>query len=79
MMELSEKKHAEFASRFVGTVRPVLLEHGQADSETMGGFTDNYIKIETSARPELDNIVVNVRLDALTEDGETIRATILDC
>ena len=40
MLRLSEAKWAEFASRFSGTVRPVLLEHPQGEGKPMAGFTD---------------------------------------
>ena len=41
MLRISEHKLADFASRFSGTVRPVLLEH-QRPRRPMTGFTDNY-------------------------------------
>lgn len=44
MIALSDKKQRAFIERYVGTVRPVLMEqpHGQGP---MHGFTDNYIKV----------------------------------
>lgn len=63
MLKISDAKFAEFASRFVGTVRPVLLEHPRADGRPMAGFTDNYLRVEIpDASPELDNTIVSARL-----------------
>lgn len=76
MIGLGAKKHREFASRFVGTVRPVLLEHSRA-GKPMGGFTDNYLRVEVEASPELDNAVRDVRLVALKEDGETLTGVLV--
>lgn len=70
MITLSERKLADFASRFSGTVRPVLLEHVRPDG-TMGGFTDNYLRVETDPRPEKANTIVAVKLGDF--DGETFR------
>ncbi|MDE6310941.1 MAG: tRNA (N(6)-L-threonylcarbamoyladenosine(37)-C(2))-methylthiotransferase MtaB [Muribaculaceae bacterium] len=76
MIAVSAAKHAAFASRFLGTVRPVLLEH-RAKGRRMAGFTDNYLRVEVDAHPLLDNKVVNVRLDSLQADGETLNGTII--
>ena len=51
----------EFASQFIGTVRPVLLEHGKPGAP-MSGFTDNYLKVSVEAPASLDNTIVGVRL-----------------
>ena len=76
MLELSEEKLREFSGRFIGTVRPVLLEHTRP-GHPMSGFTDNYLKVEVDAPARLDNSVVNVRLDRLSDDGSFIHATLL--
>ncbi len=78
MTTISERKHSEFCRSFTGAVRPVLLEHGHGDDKgVMNGFTDNYIKVAVAAAPELDNRIVDVRLDSPADDGESIRATIV--
>ena len=74
MMAISAAKHAGFASRFIGSVRPVLLEHSR-DGQLLAGFTDNYLRVETSLSPDFDNSVVPLRLDTLGDDGETISAS----
>lgn len=61
MMAVSDRKWHEFAARYIGTARPVLLEHGHG--RPMAGFTDNYLRVEVEgARPEMDNTIVNVML-----------------
>lgn len=77
MLEISDAKLHNFAERFIGTVRPVLLEHTHKDN-LMGGFTDNYLKIKVSADPRLDNRVVRARLDSLDPSGDFIHATLID-
>lgn len=75
MGELSAAKHAAFASRFLGTERPVLLEHSRPGLP-LGGFTDNYLRISVEAPANMDNAIARVRLDSLQPDGETISATL---
>lgn len=70
MLNLSEKKLSEFASRFKGQTRRVLLEHGH-DGE-MSGFTDNYLKVRVAADKSLDNSIVNVKLNEIINGGEEI-------
>ena len=76
MLELSDAKLRDFSQRFVGTVRPVLLEHTR-EGLPMSGFTDNYLKVEVDAPAHLDNTIVNVRLDALSDDASFIHATLM--
>ena len=76
MIALSAGKHAAFARACLGSVRPVLLEH-RAKAGKMLGFTDNYLRVEVDAALGLDNTIVDVRLDALKDDGETISGTIV--
>lgn len=80
MLRVSEDKIASFASRFCGSVRPVLLEHRRPDG-TMLGFTDNYLRVSVTPDDALANRVVNVRLGEITghEDGECIlRGEVVD-
>lgn len=70
MLNLSEKKLSEFALRFKGQTRRVLLEHGH-DGE-MSGFTDNYLKVRVAADKSLDNSIVNVKLNEIINGGEEI-------
>lgn len=78
MIRLSETKWEKFARRFIGTVRPVLLEHPQADGRPMSGFTDNYLRIEVpDASPELDNTIVPVRLESVNPESETLKGSLV--
>ena len=77
MIALSDKKQRAFIGRYVGTVRPVLMEqpHGQGP---MHGFTDNYIKVNVPPCQALVNKVVDVKLlkinDDLSVDAEVVTA-----
>lgn len=73
---ISARKHAGFARSFTGTVRKVLLEHPRKD-KPMSGFTDNYLKIQVEAPACLDNCIVDVRLDRLLDDNETLSGTLM--
>lgn len=62
LMRLSERKLADFSSRFLGQTRPVLLEHPKPGHQ-MAGFTDNYLRVTVEGAPAaLDNHIVPVRL-----------------
>lgn len=76
MIALSDSKLRNFSSRFIGTVRPVLLEHTHGD-DYMSGFTDNYLRVRVSADSRLDNTIVQVRLDSVDPSNEFIHATLL--
>ena len=67
MIALSDEKQADFTRRYLGTVRPVLLEHGRGKGR-MHGFTDNYIRVNVEPDMSLANQIVNVKLLALNDD-----------
>ena len=67
MIALSDEKQSDFTRRYLGTVRPVLLEHGRGKGK-MHGFTDNYIRINVEPDMSLANHIVNVKLLALNDD-----------
>ncbi len=77
MLAVSDRKLRKFSQRFIGSIRPVLLERTR-DGMPMSGFTDNYLKVLVDAPHELDNTIVQVRLDAIADDGEHILATLVD-
>lgn len=76
MIELSDRKLAAFTSRFIGSVRPVLLEHSKEEG-VMSGFTDNYLKVIVEAPLNLDNTLVNVRLTRPADGGEAVEGEML--
>ncbi len=73
MLAVSAAKHRDFAERYIGTVRPVLVEHSHT-GQSLGGFTDNYLRIRADIDPSFDNRVINMKLLRLLDDGETIEA-----
>lgn len=82
MLRLSQEKWDDFASRFIGTVRPVLLEHPRGKGKPMAGFTDNYLRVEVAdATPSLDNTIVPVVLTSILRSvnspTETLTGTLL--
>lgn len=76
MLAISERKLAEFSSRFAGTVRPVLAEHPRKGKPMMG-FTDNYLRVRMQPVPELAGQVVNVLLGSPDNIGEEIEGEII--
>lgn len=72
MIAVSDEKLLAFSRRFVGAVRPVLVEHDGA------GFTDNYLRVHLPAdTPVEDNTIVNVRLDSLDEATLEFNGTVI--
>ena len=74
MLDISDRKLKEFTDSFIGTVCPVLVEH-RAKGDTMGGFTDNYLRVSLPADASLDNRIVPVRL--LENLGEEVRGEVV--
>lgn len=78
MLKVSEAKWSNFAEKFIGTVRPVLIEHPQGAGKLMAGFTDNYLRVEVNnATPALDNTIVPVRIISADAASETLTGEIL--
>ncbi len=75
ILELSARKLHDFYDRFIGSVRPVLLERSRFKG-VMHGFTDNYIRVTVMAEG-MDNQIVNVRLTSWAEDGNSLMAEIV--
>jgi threonylcarbamoyladenosine tRNA methylthiotransferase MtaB len=76
VLALSTQKTHDFYSRFIGTTRPVLLEHASPRKPVMNGFTDNYIRVEVPNRPDLDNKIVQVTLGAMNKEGDALIGTL---
>ena len=72
VLALSAQKTHDFYARFIGTTRPVLLEHASPRKPFMNGFTDNYIRVEVPNQPHLDNQIVPVRLDGFNKEGDAL-------
>ncbi len=74
LLSVSQRKLQAFYERFVGSVRPVLLEHTSRRG-VRSGFTDNYIKVEV--RTDRDNEIADVRLDGWNEARTALKGTIV--
>ncbi|MBD5307808.1 MAG: tRNA (N(6)-L-threonylcarbamoyladenosine(37)-C(2))-methylthiotransferase MtaB [Bacteroides sp.] len=69
MIALSERKLDNFAARFTGQTRPVLIEHTRrrdGEYDLMSGHTDNYLRVEIPFDRSLANTITECRL---TLDG----------
>lgn len=81
ILDLSERITHDFYNRYIGKVRPVLLEHSKS-KRTMHGFTDNYIRVEITlpdgtSSDMVDNTIVDVRLGEWNEDGTALNGTMV--
>ena len=81
MLAVSTAKLDAFSRRFVGTVRPALIERPK-DSHNVGGFTDNYLRIVADVAPDtdiaaLDNRIVSVEITDVVTDDETVKARLI--
>lgn len=84
VLKVSEAHTRAFYNKYIGSVRPVLLERGKRKG-VMGGFTDNYIRVEASPNPSKggealfrDNCIVPIQLMGWNEKGDAIIGKIED-
>lgn len=61
LLRISDQKLQQFYHRFIGQTRPVLFEDSNSNGR-IGGFTDNYIRIEQAFDPALSNRIIPVRI-----------------
>jgi threonylcarbamoyladenosine tRNA methylthiotransferase MtaB len=52
-------------------VHNVLFEESK-DKKHISGFTDNYIKVETRYREDLENRIVSVKLENILPNGNIL-------
>ena len=78
VLALSAQKTHDFYARFIGTTRPVLLEHASSQKPFMNGFTDNYIRVEVPNHPLLDNQIVQVKLADFNQEGDALIGEIVN-
>ncbi|MBQ8734711.1 MAG: tRNA (N(6)-L-threonylcarbamoyladenosine(37)-C(2))-methylthiotransferase MtaB [Bacteroidaceae bacterium] len=71
LIALSEEKRIAFYERFIGREAVVLFEKPRAGMP-MGGFTENYIRVETDNDKTLVNRLVRVRLGAFNADKSAL-------
>jgi len=77
MGELSRRLQSDFTRRYLGTVRMVLLEHGNGTSSVMHGFTDNYLRVNVPTDLSLANQLVAVKLLTLNKDDLSVDAQVI--
>lgn len=78
VLALSAQKTHDFYARFIGTTRPVLLEHASSRKPFMNGFTDNYIRVEVPNHPLLDNQIMQVKLGDFNQEGDALIGEIVN-
>jgi len=78
VLALSAQKTHDFYARFIGTTRPVLLEHASSRKPFMNGFTDNYIRVEVPNHPLLDNQIVQLKLGDFNQEGDALIGEIVN-
>ena len=71
LIALSEEKRLAFYERYCGAEAVVLFEKPRSGMP-MGGFTGNYIRVETESDPSLVNRLVRVRLGGFNEDKSAL-------
>lgn len=76
MLALSDEKLRNFTSRFIGTSRPVLFEQ-PPKGHPMHGFTDNYLRVETTYNPALVNNIAVASLDEIIGDEMNVKSNSL--
>ncbi len=67
-INLSEKKLRAFYEKHLGSEQNVLFE-GQKKGDSMAGFTENYIKVETAFDESLENQLRMVKLKSILPNG----------
>lgn len=73
LIALSEEKRLAFYERFIGKEAVVLFEKPRPGMP-MGGFTSNYIRVETVPKSDYVNRLVRVRLGGLNDDRSALVA-----
>ena len=79
VIALSERLLTSFYERFVGQVRPVLIEHSRK-AGCVHGFTDNYIRVEIPCGQTMpDNVILPVRLGNWNATHDALMGTVVQC
>ena len=73
LIALSEEKRIAFYERFIGKEAVVLFEKPRPGMP-MGGFTSNYIRVETVPKSDYVNRLVRVRLGGFNDDRSALVA-----
>lgn len=73
LIALSEEKRLAFYERFIGKEAVVLFEKPRPGMP-MGGFTSNYIRVETVPKSDYVNRLVRVRMGGFNDDRSALVA-----
>ena len=73
LLAISDRKLHAFYERFMGTTRPVLLEHSRIKG-LFNGFTDNYIKVEYRGEG-VDNQILPLKLSGWNEEHTALKTS----
>jgi len=65
---LADVKKTTFYTRFLGTERPVLVEHKRTKDNLLTGFTDNYIPVAFPGDDTLMGSIVPVLLETINDN-----------
>jgi len=76
LIALSDRKTEHFYRQNLGTIHEVLFEE-QKDKKSLSGFTENYIRVETEYHEELENHIVQVKLENILSNGN-VWGTVLE-
>ncbi len=71
LSELSAKLHHDFSERFIGSVRPMLVE-GTKKGGIMFGHTDNYLRVELPYQKGVVGKIVDVRITGFGEGADMV-------
>ncbi len=77
---LGRRLKRETLARFQGRRFPVLLEQRQrGEARTWGGYTPNFLRVETRAADDgdLEGVIREVAIDGISDDGERLTGRIL--
>lgn len=72
LIELSHKKHSEFARSQYGLTRSVLWEKRQDEKGCMLGFTDNYLRVQKPFSETLSGSIESVKIGKEVDKEEHI-------
>ena len=76
LINLSEKKHAEFCKKNIGQTADILFEHNRIDG-VITGFTGNYLKTEYPWKNSLAGTIKKARITGISGSGR-LTAELID-
>jgi len=74
--DLAAKHKRETFERYLGANFDVLFE-GQNDDQQWRGYTPNFLRVAVSSNEDLENTIRNVRINAISDDGDHLIAELI--